>query len=64
MAQRLMLVMKFRVFSCGNCGHRNPLGAELCENCDQQTPLMNWRGMHIVAFYVLVMGGAASVLWG
>jgi hypothetical protein len=59
-----MLVMKFRVFSCGNCGHQNPLGAELCENCDQQTPLMNWRGMHIVAFYLLVIGGAASVLWG
>lgn len=56
--------MKFRVFSCGNCGHQNPLGAELCENCDQQTPLMNWRGMHIVAFYLLVIGGAASVLWG
>lgn len=55
--------MKLRVFSCNSCGHRNPLGAELCERCEKQTPVMNWSGIHLAAFYFLIAGGIACAVW-
>ena len=47
--------ISFRLFSCGQCHHKNALGDELCEKCGAQMPIINWSLAYIILLYICGM---------